>query len=537
MLKYLLFTIFLVSLIAIGTLMKSGNINYVQHDQVGTRINMLQKYDEELNEHLIKINSSLHFSFDILNKTTLEIASLKSSLKLETSMLDSMLSQKFDRIEHFKSDYSVFRNSLKTLPAIAHQINNQAPHINLNFLDIVLSVLEYNNSPEQGQKETLMIIIKRLEEVMETETDKELVTQIGLFVYHSYTILNLKGSIDKTLNDILKIRTDVAFNQLLLSHNNIFKVSNDKNRSAQHVLLTIALLMFFGMMYFLSKSEKNKTKLQVLINNQETIITQRTNELSIKNKQITDSIKYAKRIQEAILPTPSSIANIFPEFFLIYKPKDIVSGDFYWVHEDDKYIYLAVADCTGHGVPGGFLSMLSYNALNNAIKTIPKANTGDLLNFVDGYIYEKLNAHGVHQMSEGLDISLIRKEKNSLHLQFSGARNNLLIRQNEKIEIIKANRSSIGEQHQYHQTHHFTCVDFNVQEDTIIYMTSDGYIDQMGGQQDKRIGSRRFKEMLDAIGMMKLQDQEQHLLNFFEEWILSANEEQMDDVTILAFKV
>ncbi|MBI4645698.1 MAG: tetratricopeptide repeat protein [Bacteroidia bacterium] len=253
------------------------------------------------------------------------------------------------------------------------------------------------------------------------------------------------------------------------------------------------------------------------------------------HKQVVDSIRYAKRIQEAILPSESMLKELLPESFILYKPKDVVSGDFYFIEKIDDNIIFAAADCTGHGVPGAFMSVLGFRYLEQAIKENRLTKPSEILQFLDEGICKSLR----YNLNDGIDIAIITLDKRTDILQYSGAYNPVyLIRacamqKNELIEI-KADRFSIGK-NVVEVPKTFTNNEFQLQKGDIIYMFSDGYKDQFGGHENKKFKISQFKELLLANCRKPMLKQCEIYDKTFEEW--KGSNDQTDDVLVTGVKI
>lgn len=263
-----------------------------------------------------------------------------------------------------------------------------------------------------------------------------------------------------------------------------------------------------------------------------------------KNKEITDSINYAKRIQESILPNPSDLQNFFPGSFIIYKPKDIVSGDFYWFKEEDNAngtrgrIFVAVADCTGHGVPGAFMCMIGSSLLHQILQENPGIKPSGMLQLLDKGINFLLKQNET-ETKDGMDIALCVYDPNSGTLEFSGAmRPMFLIRKEEQEGLLfhefKADKESIGG-HVANDSKNFENHVIRLEKGDTIYFATDGFTDQFGGVRGKKLMTKKFKDLLQATISDSMTDQEKKILRFWDEW--SNGYEQVDDVLVLGLRI
>lgn len=303
------------------------------------------------------------------------------------------------------------------------------------------------------------------------------------------------------------------------------------------LVFLIALLAIRGYI------QKRKVSEQLTIKNEK--IEAAYNIIENHNKDMKDSIRYAKRLQEAILPT-TTFNNIFKDkAFVLYKPKDIVSGDFYWIEElgsgDDRQLLFAAVDCTGHGVPGAFMSIVGHNLLNQAVNEHNKIKPSDILDELNIGLNETLRQTLEEStVKDGMDISLCslkKNESNSYTLQFAGANNPLwIVRKKEVLEVeeIKGNKFPIGifvgeelNKFKNHQIELFT--------GDSIYIFTDGFADQFGGPKGKKFMYKPFKERILAIQNLSMKEQGEALNNFLNDW--KGDLEQIDDVLVIGIKV
>ncbi len=310
------------------------------------------------------------------------------------------------------------------------------------------------------------------------------------------------------------------------------------------------LKMTFSGAHKLYLAEENNRllfkQLQDKVHEQEFIIEERTKDIhkqkqflelqnqiiSRKNKDLLDSIKYAKRIQEAILPSEAFMKSILPESFVYYVPKDIVSGDFYWMEKQGEDIFLAVVDCTGHGVPGAFMSILGYTLLNDSIRL---GSPELMLNAMNTGLHKALhNKDEDKYIKDGMEISLLKINSSSRLLEFAGANTRLyIIRDNSFIEI-EGDKEALcafyGNEEKHYNNYHF-----QLKPGDMLYAFSDGYVDQFGGKNNKKFMSKRFKDLLLQIYTCSMGEQRNIIETTIMNW--RGDHEQVDDILVVGLKI
>lgn len=281
------------------------------------------------------------------------------------------------------------------------------------------------------------------------------------------------------------------------------------------------------------KNKKIVSQNQQLENQSKEISNQR-DQLLIQKQNITDSILYASHIQKALLPSEDILSENFSDSFILYKPRDIIGGDFYYVKRIEDTIVLAVADCTGHGVPGALLSMLGISYLNEIIHTNELSETNSILNEMRNKI--KIALHQSNQSREtkdGMDMALIAIDMNTSTLKFSGANNPVyIIRDSELIEL-KADKMPIGIQPR--ERPNFSNHEFQLKKNDCIYLFSDGYPDQLEYQTQKKFSLKNFQKVLLQASELKMQDQRDELERVIECW--KNKSDQTDDILVVGVRI
>ena len=267
-------------------------------------------------------------------------------------------------------------------------------------------------------------------------------------------------------------------------------------------------------------------------------ITKQKDVIEKQKEEITDSIRYAKRIQTAVLPPHKIITESLPDHFVLFKPKDIVSGDFYWMKKLNGFTVIAAVDCTGHGVPGAFMSMLGIAFLNEIVRKIEVTKACDVLNEMRYQIKTTLRQEGKEgEAKDGMDIALCVIDHKNMKLQFSGAYNPLyLYRKNAEgfvLNEVKADRMPIGIY--VNEKESFTNHEIKLQKDDSFYIFSDGYADQIGGKNNRKFMTKNFKKLLLEIQGNSMPEQKEKLETTITDWM--QDEEQVDDILIIGIKI
>ncbi|HYG39618.1 MAG TPA: 7TM diverse intracellular signaling domain-containing protein [Cytophagales bacterium] len=317
---------------------------------------------------------------------------------------------------------------------------------------------------------------------------------------------------------------------------------------AEIVTLSFALTVRFKMMQEetqalaldrLQKLNELKDQQNVKL---EQMVAERTLEINAqkeiiekKNIKITHSILYAKRIQDSLLPAREQIMEVFPNSFILYKPKDIVSGDFYWFTTKGDLAIIAVVDCTGHGVPGAFMSMLGSSLLNQIVKINGVTQTDQILNHLNNGVRLALRQeNGYSEAQDGMDIAICSINCNSGKVQFSGAKRPMYYISNDgSLEVFQGNKFPIGGSLKLESP--FSNNDLNLNKGDTIYLFTDGYIDQFGGENDGKYMSKKFRDVLSSIHPRPMSEQEKVLDSEIEEW--KGGRSQTDDILVMGIKI
>jgi serine phosphatase RsbU (regulator of sigma subunit)/Tfp pilus assembly protein PilF len=314
-----------------------------------------------------------------------------------------------------------------------------------------------------------------------------------------------------------------------------------KQEKTQRFALYIGLglsLIFIGFVFNRFKvTQKQKNIIE--LKEQETkkqniIITQQKELVEEKQKEISDSINYAKRIQTSFLANDIEFKKHFNDFFILFKPKDVVSGDFYWATSNENKLFVCVADSTGHGIPGAFMSLLNISLLNEAVLSRNYTSTIHILNFVRRVLILGLKPDETGQGgNDGMDCTLFTFDLKTLQMEFSGANNPLWIVRDGKIIELKADKMPVGRSPKELET--FSSCLFQLQKNDLIYAFTDGYADQFGGPKGKKFKYKQLEELI-LSNSEKLMSQQLHVLDTtFKNW--QGNLDQVDDVCVVGIRV
>jgi tetratricopeptide (TPR) repeat protein len=339
------------------------------------------------------------------------------------------------------------------------------------------------------------------------------------------------------------------------SQNQTLEAQKEKEaKELQQIISALVLVGFLSVIIFTyfvyrSRQKEKKAKEEILSKNvaiilqkeemQQTlqVVEEQRNEIHKQNQNIIASINYALRIQQAIMPSESEIRAFFPESFVFFSPRDIVSGDFYWFADKGDKQIVAVADCTGHGVSGAFMTMIANNMLDHIVHEQEVHYPEQILNLMPDLL-EKTLSHSQNKVTDGMDIAIMticRRNGNTEKVMYAGAMNPLYFVKNGELTEIKADKIPIGggrpKAHFCYQRHEIE----PPFDDCTFYLTTDGYQDQFGGEKRRKMMVARLKQQLIDAAHLPLNDQKQHLYQFFHHW--KGAEKQTDDVLVLGLRV
>jgi serine phosphatase RsbU (regulator of sigma subunit) len=345
--------------------------------------------------------------------------------------------------------------------------------------------------------------------------------------------ISYKDSLFNTENEKKMLATQMNFNfdkeksLINAKQEEQNKVSELNSKRQQIVIISTIILLvlvaFITVLVYRSYLQKNKAN--QVISHQKELVEE-------KQKEILDNITYAKRIQTSRLPSQSYINENTKNNFVMFQPKDIVSGDFYWATKNHNKFYLVTADCTGHGVSGSMMSMLNISILNEVVNERGFSSTGDILNETRKEIIKSLNPNGNENVSDGMDCTLCAFDFENKTLQYSSANNNFYIVRNGEIMNIKADKMPVGLGIKLDS---FTTNTIQLESGDVVYTLSDGYCDQFGGDNNKKFKAKQFEQLLSVIQNKNMSEQKEILTDTFNNW--TKGYEQTDDVLVIGIKI
>lgn len=299
------------------------------------------------------------------------------------------------------------------------------------------------------------------------------------------------------------------------------------------VALGLALLLF---LIFVYRNLQRNRKINALLESQNGEILRQKAIIEEKNKDIIDSLNYAERLQGNILPPDNVIHALFPESFVFYKPKDIVSGDFYWVEPVGDEIFIAAVDCTGHGVPGAIMSIVGYNLLHKILKEEKVTSCARILDslVINLVRYLRQDVAAERISNDGMDVALCRINRRTGKAQYAGAFSPLVVIANGALTEYRPDKYSIG-RHTYEAGYRFTENEFNIEPGSMLYMFSDGYADQFGGHKGKKFMRKNFYNLLQELAPLPAAHQKEKLSHVFHDW--KQNITQVDDICVMGFRL
>ncbi len=427
-------------------------------------------------------------------------AALKSSKELNDNVniieCYNGLGNCYEEQNDYEQSLNCFSKALDLSSAINYKAGVKDAYENLGFVNEKL-----------GNYKQALLYNKQYNNVKDTMLNEESFKQTSE--------MNIRYETDKKEKEILLLTKDQQLKDKTLKEQRLVRTG-----------LTIGLGLLFILSFLLFNRYRFKQKANL-------ILTQQKLEINKKNIEITDSIDYAKTIQDIVLPNSEKLNELLPQHFILYKPKDIVSGDFYWVGKKGQDIICAVADCTGHGVPGAFMSLLGHNILENVINQGSSIEPGTILTTLNEGIVTRFSK-GKETSKHGMDIAIISINLINQQLQYAGARNSLYLIRNNTLTEIKADKMSTGIQKDEGKII-YTNHTVSIQKGDMLYLFSDGFADQKGRAGKKKFYYQPFKNFLTSINNLSMAEQRQQLDKTITNWM--GGMEQIDDILVMGIRV
>lgn len=338
----------------------------------------------------------------------------------------------------------------------------------------------------------------------------------------------------KKFIDSIKFNTKAEIDSLKIKEHEATIAKQESDKYLLYIGLGfIALLLFISVLGFVVKQRVNKEikRQRDLAQEQRKIANEQRLIVQEKNREVLDSITYAKGLQDAILPPLEEIKNMWKEYFLLYLPKDIVAGDFYWQEQTDNLAFFAVGDCTGHGVPGAMVSIVCSGALSRAVNEFHLTETNLILEKAREIVIQTFSK-SQQKVHDGMDVCLISFNHKTQQLQFSGANNPLcIVHKNGELTELKGQSQPVGN---YRFREDFIATHLDLQKGDTIYLFSDGFIDQFGGPRDKKFKAKTLKSLLTKHHELPLDEQYSILINAFYDW--KGDGDQVDDICVAGIR-
>ena len=344
---------------------------------------------------------------------------------------------------------------------------------------------------------------------------------IGILLLSGFYI-NCYAQVDSSKNSLFT--KHLTFSETFFGNEDMYQVCYPKDHRTYFyfiIIFSIATVVFGLLVVYIKHNSNKKLK-------------EKNSIISEQNKDLIDSINYALRIQQAILPDKELEDIVLKNGFVLYKPKHIVSGDFYWLHQCNEIIYIAVIDCTGHGVPGALLTMLAHNAINKAVLEKCLKDPTLILDEMNREVKLSLKQNNHNEIRDSMEVGVVCLNTKTNQLLFAGANTSLTYFQNNELKFASGGKCSVGSVQEGEIALPYTH-ELNLETGDSFYLYSDGFADQFGGPKGKKYKYKQLEELL-KVNCNKTPAQQKEILNIsFENW--RGNLEQVDDITLIGFRV
>jgi serine phosphatase RsbU (regulator of sigma subunit) len=467
---------------------------------------------------------TVEISTEELNKVVKEQKRLLNEIGTNSIKIDLQKEKLKTQSEELKIQSEELKTQSKELTVKENQLLNTKKDIDLQQILIATQLKKIDN--QEGNLNLLTGNVKIKQE--------ELLAQQKVLEKEARNLIEIQKEYRKIESTLKNKELVVGLQgQTINAQGNEIITKADKIEEQKSIIwLSILFLLIVSALGIMAyRSYRLKNAANILISVQKEEIEEQHDALEEQHREITDSINYAKRIQDAILPPLSLVHQHIPDSFILYQPKDIVAGDFYWMEKVDDNIIFAAADCTGHGVPGAMVSVVCHNAMNRSVREFKLIEPSKILDKTRDIVVETFEK-GQEDVRDGMDIALCTINKKTKKLFFSGANNGLYFIRNGELTQYKADKQPIGK---YDDAKPFTQHEIDLEKGDVIYTFSDGYPDQFGGEKGKKYMYKKFRDLLLSIHHKPMEEQHQLLVDSFENW--RGNLEQVDDVCIIGVKI
>jgi serine phosphatase RsbU (regulator of sigma subunit) len=504
---------------------KAGHKNYIAqcYNNIGSALGNMGKNSESKQYYLkavpinIEIKNAWSLAYNYMNISWCELAEKDLPDAAEHNRMAKEL------IKEFKEPYTmadVLAQEAEILMAIGKKTEA------LRSMEESLALAEQTKSPVQLEK-----IYKHMASILESIGDYRRALQFtNKFIRTKDSIIN-----ENIREEVTKKKLAYEFEKEQLA-DSLESASKQKHLSDQldsshrqaamqrniSIISVSSLLIMAVLSFFLYRGVKrNKAASKIIV--------QQKKEVEIKNKEITDSMHYAKKIQNTLMAQQGIINSCFPHNFILFKPKDIVSGDFYWAAEKNDHFFLAVCDSTGHGVPGAFMSLLNMGFLTEAVKEKNITQPNEIFNYIRQKLIESFSMEG---QKDGMDGIIIWVDLKTKQMTYAAANNPPVLIRNGRIGELAYDKMPVG---RGERTDSFRLHELNLQAGDSLYLYTDGYADQFGGVRGKKYMYKKLNQKLLSIRSLDVQNQREDLSNEFDHW--KGALEQVDDVCIIGIRV
>ncbi len=515
----------------------------IEYDQKATIYSDIAKQNDTVNGVNTILQSDIYYQYAIENLTK----GLKIYQKLNYTLGIAQITNNIGTIYMNQDKFNVALKYLN-LSLDANMQSNNTKEIATNMLSIASCYLKMNKPKialkylNEGFKYVKIVDIPILYQNYYEEYAQvyKNLKKYGLaFKYHVY-FTAVKDSLLKadnltTINEVQALyKNEIKDKELQLAAEQLSKEKAiTQKKQLQIYSITVFTLLLIAVTIYILISLRDKKR-------SNKILAEKNKYISRQQKEITDSITYASKIQSAVLPQKKYVDKIFKEYFILFKPQHIVSGDFFWVKEVNDLITIVVADCTGHGVPGAFMSMLGLSFLNEISNAKKIKSTGEILNELRKRVVNSLHQTGKEgEQKDGMDISIITWYREENYLEFSGANNPLYLIRNGKLTEYKGDKMPIGI---HVKQDDFKTIRIPINRGDCVYLFSDGYADQFGGPKGKKYKYKTLKKLLLANSHLPMSNQKQILDKEIEKWKAYINPydnkpyQQIDDILVFGIR-